>query len=209
MNFKTSKNRQRNIRIIDVNTSICFMLILALFASFSIAAQDTPEPPTPPKTELKSKTSYSISVDDDSNETHNSSVSISVSDDSYKFRASYHDSKNTGVKALLLNKLGEKYLTKRGDIYLWANEEIFECKLSNGSLRIHVDREIASEAFLQKIKTLGNELKYFISGTSKKDEEAKTAERAKRELEHAEREVARAKRELAKAEREAKRAAKY
>ncbi len=203
MNLKTSKNRQRSIRIVDTKRTLCVSLVFAFFITLDINAQNTPEPPTPPKTTSKSSSSYSISVDNDDNEKHNSSVSISVSDDSYKFRATYHDSKNTGVKAMLLDKLGEQYLTKKGNTYFWTNEEVFECKLSNGSLRMHVDNNIASEAFLKKIKALGNDLKYFISGTSKKAEEAKTAERAKRELERAEREVARAKRELARVEREA------
>jgi hypothetical protein len=90
MNFKTSKNRKHIIKIRKKTTTLVF--ILAIFLVNTIIAQRTPEPPTPPQTTSKSSSSYSISVDNDSNEKHNSSVSISVSDDSYKFRASFHNS---------------------------------------------------------------------------------------------------------------------
>ncbi len=213
MNFKKSKNVNRSIRIVDVKRTVCLVLVTALFSTFGLNAQTVPDPPKPPKTTStsSSSTSYSIEIDTDDDQ-HNSSVSISVSDDSYKFKASYHKSKNEGVKAMLLDKLGKSNLTVNGNTYLWVDsqsgEEVFECKLTNGHLRMFVDIEAASKSFMDKINALGNKLKYYISGSDAKKEEAKTAERAKRELDRAEREVARAKRELARAEREAKRAAK-
>lgn len=210
MNFKKSKNVNRSIRIVDAKRTICLMLVMALFSTLGLNAQSTPEPPKPPKT-TSSSTSYSIEIDTDDDQ-HNSSVSISISDDSYKFRASYHKSKNEGVKAMLLDQLGKENLSINGNTYLWADsqsgDEIFECKLTKGQLRMHVDTEVASKGFIEKINKLGNSLKYFISGTDPKKEEERTAAKAKREIERAERELARAKRELARAEREAKRAAK-
>lgn len=211
MNFKKSKHVQDSIRIVAVKRTVGLMLVTALFSTFSLNAQITPEPPTPPTTKSSSGTSYSISIDNDDDIKHNSSVSISKSDDSYKFKASYHKSKNEGVKALLLDKLGKSNLIVKGNTYLWSDsqsgDEVFECKSTKGHLRMYVDTEVASKVFVEKINTLGNKLKYYISGSDAKKEEAKSAERAKRELERAEREVARAKRELARAEREAKRAA--
>ncbi|WP_299121063.1 hypothetical protein [uncultured Winogradskyella sp.] len=208
MNFKKSKNLNRSIRIVEVKRTVCLMLVMALFSTFNGNAQTVPDPPKPPKTEKG--TSYSISIDNDDDVTNNSSVSISISDDSYKFRASYHKSKNESVKAILLEKLGKANLKINGNTYLWSDnqsgDEVFECKLTKGHLRMYVDTEVASKGFVEKINKLGNELKYFISGTDPKKEEAKKAERAKRDLERAERELAKAKRELAKAEREAKRA---
>lgn len=210
MNFKKSKNLNRSIRIVDAKRTICLMLIMALFLTFGLNAQSTPEPPKPPKTK-SSSTSYSIEVDTDDDQ-HNSSVSISISDDSYKFRASYHKSKNEGVKAILLDKLGKGNLTVNGSTYLWidnqSSDDVFECKLTKGHLRMYVDTEVASKGFIEKINNLGNDLKYFISGTDPKKEEARATSKAKSEIERAERELARAKRELARAEREAERASK-
>jgi len=213
MNLKKSNNVEGSIRIIDVKRTLALALIMVL--SFNLNAQSTPEPPTPPEspgTKTSSGTSYSISIDNDDDITSNSSVSISISDDSYKFRASYHKSKNDGVKTILLEKLGKNNLVIDGNTYLWSDsqssDEVFECKLTKGRLRMYVDTEVASKGFTEKINKLGNELKYFISGTDPKKEEAKNAERAKRDLERAERDLERAKRELARAERDAKRAGK-
>ena len=212
MNFKKSKNVNRSIRIVDAKRPICLMLVMALFSTLGLNAQSTPEPPKPPKTKSSSSsTSYSIEIDTDDDQ-HNSSVSISISDDSYKFRASYHKSKNEGVKAMLLNQLNKENLSINGNTYLWVDgqsgDDVFECKLTKGHLRMYVDTQVASKGFIEKINKLGNDLKYFISGTDPKKEEARTAAKAKREIERAERELARAKRELARAEREAKRTTK-
>jgi hypothetical protein len=69
---------------------------------------------------------------------------------------------------------------------------------------MYLDINNTSKDFLDKVQTLGNKLKYFISGTNPIDEQAKTAIQAKQALELAKREVELAKRELARAEREAK-----
>ncbi len=210
MNYKKSKNVGQSIRIVDVKRTVCLMLVATFFSTFSLNAQTVPDPPKPPKTTSSSSTSYSISIDNDDDQEHNSSVSISVSDDHYKFRASYHDSKNEGVKAILLDQLGKSKLTKNGNTYLWSDNQngnkVFECKLTKGHLRMYVDIEAASKGFIEKINKLGNDLKYFISGTDPKKEKIKASEKAKREMERAERELERAKRELERAEREAKRA---
>jgi len=215
MNFKKSKHVQDSIKIVAVKKRVCLLLAVALFSTFSINAQTTPEPPTPPSTitnsSSSSTSSYSMEVDTD-DEKQNSSVSISISNASYKFRASYHKSKNQGVKVMLLNELGKSNLTVKGNTYLWSDskdaDEIFECKLTKGHLKMYLDTEVASKAFVEKINALGKKLKYYISGSDAKKEEAKSAERAKRDLERAEREVAKAKRELERAEREVKRATK-
>ncbi|MBC2843785.1 hypothetical protein [Winogradskyella flava] len=211
MNFKKSKNVEGSIRIIDVKRTVCLMLVTALFSTFGLNAQTTPKPPTPPNSKTSTSKSYAIEIDTDDEE-HNSSVSISISDDSYKFKASYHKSKNNGVKTILLNQLGKSNLNVNGNTYLWSNNqsgnEVFECKLTNGRLRMYVDTEVASKSFVEKINKLGNNLKYYISGTDAKKESEKAAAKAKRELERAERELERAKREAERTAREAKRTEK-
>ena len=209
MNFSKSKNRQNSIRIIDVKKGLSLAIVFAFLSVHGLNAQSAPEPPTPPKTTTTNGTSYSISIDNDDDETSNSSVSISISDDTYKFRSSFHKSKNAGVKAMLLKSLGKANLKINGNTYLWSDsksgDEVFECKLTKGHLRMHLDTDVASKGFLNKIQELGNDLKYYISGTDRKKEEAKKAEHAQRDLERAQRDLERAQRDLERAKRNTKR----
>ena len=208
MKFKKSKNGQGSIRIIDRKRAIGLLTASVLFCTLNISAQSNPKPPEPPKT--TSSKSYSVSVKNSDSESHTSSVSISVSDDSYKFRAQYHKSKNNGVKTILLEQLGENNLKVNGNTYLWRDtnsDDVFECKLSKGQLRIYVDIEAVSKDFVDDIKSLGEHLKEYISGSKSKDE-AKSLAKAKRELERAERELERAKREAERAAIAVKRASK-
>jgi len=205
-----SKKVNQNIKIVDVKRTVCLMLVMALLSTFSLDAQTVPDPPKPPKTTSisNSTSSHSIKIDTDNDQHNNSSVSISISDDSYRFKASYDKSKNEGVKAILLDELGEKNLTVTGNTYLWSDrqngDERFKCKLTKGNLRIYLDKEAASKGFTEKIKKLGVDLKYYISGTSAKKENEKAVDKAKLELERAERELARAKREAERAAKAAK-----
>lgn len=209
MNFTKTKNRQDSIRIIDARKGLSLAIVFAFISVYGLNAQSAPEPPTPPKTTTTSGTSYSISIDNDDDKTSNSSVSISISDDTYKFRASFHKSKNDGVKAMLQKTLGETNLKISGNTYLWSDsksgDEVFECKLTKGHLRMYLDTDVASKGFLNKIQELGNDLKYYISGTDRKKEEAKQTERAQRDLERAQRDLERAKRDLERAKQSAKR----
>ncbi|MCD2258166.1 hypothetical protein [Psychroserpens luteolus] len=210
MNFSKSKDRQNSIRIIDVKKGLSLAIICAFLSIHTLNAQTTPEPPTPPQTNTTSGTSYSISIDNDDDETSNSSISIKTTDEYYKFRASFHKSKNERVKSMIIKNLGNNNLKVEGNTYLWTDskngDEVFECKLTKGHLRMSLDSEVASQGFTQKITELGRELKYFISGTDRKKEELKKAERAKRDLERAQRDLERAKRDLERTERDAKRA---
>jgi hypothetical protein len=212
MNFSKTKHKEQSIRIIDAKKSVYFTAIALLFSVISINAQSTPPTPPTPPTVTSSGTSYSITVDNDDNETHNSSVSISQSDDAYKLKASYHKSKNNGVKKLLLEQLGKNGLKIDGNTYLWSDSkngnEVFECKLTNGRLRIYLDLDYTSDAFLEKVKAMGQELKYYVSGSSKEKEEAKKVERAKRDMERAQRDLERAQRDLERSQRVAESAKK-
>nr|WP_321245321.1 hypothetical protein [uncultured Psychroserpens sp.] len=209
MNFSKSKNRQDSIKIIDVKKGLSLAIVFAFLSVYGLNAQSAPEPPTPPKTTTTNGTSYSISIDNDDDETSNSSVSISISDDTYKFRSSFHKSKNAGVKTMLLKTLGKTNLKINGNTYLWSDsksgDEVFECKLTKGHLRMHLDTDVASKGFLNKIQELGNDLKYYISGTDRKKEDAKKTEHAQRDLERAQRDLERAQRDLERAKRNTKR----
>ena len=174
MKLKKSKNGQESIRINTVKRTFYLLLIAMLFSTAIVTAQSTPEPPEPPTTpKTTSNSSHTVSIKKSEGAKHNSSVSISVSDDEYKFRARFHQSKNNGVKAILMEQLGKNNLNINGSTFIWTNNkgnDIFECKLTNGRLRIYLDTEEASNKFIEDIKTLGNTLKQYISGSKDNDE---------------------------------------
>lgn len=175
-------------------------LLIASFLTSSLFSQSTPKTPsTPLKVTTTSKgTSYSITFDTDDKE-DNSSVSIKRNDNIYKFTASFHESKTESIKKLLVDKLGNYNLTVSGDTYRWIKTEngdkLYDCKLTDDSLKIYVDKEYANSKVVDMMDEFGEVLKDAISGTDSKEEAKKIAES---ELKSAERELARAKRALEK-----------
>ena len=175
-------------------------LVIAFLFSMTTTGQSTPEPPTPPQ--KSTGTSYSISIDNDDDDKSNSSVSVTKTDDEYKFKARFHKSKTDRVKNLLLERLGKGNLTVKGNTYLWSDlesgDEIFECKLTSGNLRMFMDRELVSNGFYKKIDALGTDLKHMISGTDAKKMAAQDLKRAQQDVERAQKDLERAKARLEK-----------
>lgn len=210
MTFSKSKNAQNSIGIIDVKKGLSLAIIVVVLSVFTLNAQSNQKPPKPPAT-TSASTSYSI---DNYDKKTSSSISISVSDNSYKFRARYHKSKTEGIKSILLKQLGENNLQINGHTYLWSDsqdgDEVFECKLVKGHLRMHLETKMVSKEFFDKINKLGDDLEYYISGIDYKkrmkkfqDDAQHDLERAKRELDRAKRNLERAKREVERTKREA------
>jgi len=210
--MNVSKSNQKIMKTKTLNKTTALFAVVALFSALHGNAQATPNAPTPPTTTSisTSSNSHSITVENNDDVQNNSSVSVSISDDSYKFRARFDNSKNEGIKTLLLKKLGTDNLKINGNTYLWTNQkdgnDVFECKLNKGTLKIYMDKVSTSDAFQNKIVDLGKDLKYYISGKNRSREEAKNAEQAKRDIEKAERDLERAKDELKRAEQAAKKA---
>jgi len=181
-------------------------LTVGLLIVFAITAF-AQTPSEPPKTqsasshsESKSATSYSMSVSDSDNAKENMSVSTSNSDDSYKFRARFSKLKTAKVKAVLLDRLGKTSLKAKGGKYEWIKikngDEVFECKLTNGRVRIFVNKEEVSSPFLKEIEALGKELRIVIAGEQSKKHKERELERAQRDLVRAKQNLERAKRKL-------------
>ena len=187
------------------------ILAITLLFSLSILAQATP---TPPKTTTSTKTSssYSFKMSDDDDTHSSSSISVTKSDDSYKFRASFHSSKTEKIKNVIIDRLGKENLSVKGSTYQWNKDkngdEIFECKLTKGHVRIYLNIDEVSSSFYNKIDALGEELKFAISGSRSKNNAKADAKRAKNDLERAERDLERAKRDLERAKRELERSKK-
>ncbi len=194
--MNVSKSNQKIMKIL--NKKIGFLVVATLFSAIQGQSQTAPNPPTPPTTmSVSTNISRSISVEENNDVQHSSSISVSNSDDTYKFRARYDNSKNEGIKALVLKQLGKDNLLISGKTYLWTiekdNNKTFECKLNKGNIKIFVNKNKVSHSFQNKIIELGKDLKNYISGTDTDKEEAKqNLEKAKRELEKAQQELERA-----------------
>ena len=206
--MNVSKSNQKIMKIL--NKKIGFLVVATLFSAIQGQSQTAPNPPTPPTTmSVSTNISRSISVEENNDVQHSSSISVSNSDDTYKFRARYDNSKNEGIKALVLKQLGKDNLLISGKTYLWTiekdNNKTFECKLNKGNIKIFVNKNKVSHSFQNKIIELGKDLKNYISGTDTDKEEAKNTEEAKQNLEKAKRELEKAQQELERAEQAAKR----
>ena len=176
-------------------------------------AQTTPEPPTPPTTNSTSSSSYSSSSRS-SNE--NTSISISQTDEDYKLRARFPKSRYAKLKTLIENTLGVKHMDVGSGFSKWSNDEkVYYVKLTEKSLRITVDLEVASPDLVEKFKALGNDAKVIISGsnaTVERERVQREADRVRREAERMKREVERLEkqyeRELERLEQQKEREAK-
>ena len=208
MHFKKPQYRIDSIKIVKLKKNLHLGLCLFIFTIGTVTAQTTPQPPETPKTNVSK--SYSVCVEDDKDDKHNSSISVSVSDHSYKFRANFHSSKNDGIKTIIMKKMGDTNLSNYGNTYIWTNAksdtDIYEFKLSKGYLRMYVDTDSSSKAFVEKVNDLGNELKIFVSGKDHSRSAAYHEAKAKQNLNRAKRDLERAKRDLERAQRELKRA---
>lgn len=150
----------------------------------------------------------------------NSYFSTSDSDDTYRVRAKFNDRKTTKIRNYLLEELGRKNMTKSGSKYRWKMEyngdTSYEIKLDEGSLRIFVDKELASSQLFNKFKIIRGNIKNYTSGKSdeKRDKEKthreeerleREAEQLIREAQQKMREAEQLKREAAQLKKEAKR----
>lgn len=154
----------------------------------------------------------------------NSYFSISDSDDTYKVRAKFNDRKTAKIRTYLSEELGNKNMTKSKSRHEWkvqsSGDTSYEVKLDYGSLRIFVDKEVASSQLFNKFKTITRNIKSYTSGKShvkQNEEEAKRegeqlereAEQLMREAEQKLREAERLKREAERLKREAERKQNY
>jgi hypothetical protein len=174
-------------------------LIITIITVFTVHigfAQE--EPPTPPPTP---STNFSSSTKSRSNN-ESTSISISQTDDDYKLRARFPKNRYAKLKSLIEKTLGGKNMDIGNGYSKWSNDEkVYYVKLTEKSLRINVDLNVASPSLVKKIKALGNDAKIIISGNNVKVER----ERMQREADRMRREADRMQREAERLERQAKR----
>ncbi len=138
-----------------------FIIFTIVMYTMNACAQDFPTTPETPKTPK---------VDDMHTEvtsTVSNSTSISNSGSIYKFTSKFQSSKKKGVLDILDNELSDLQTLKKGNQYSWRKvkngKTVFECELSNTNLKMFVDKSDISYGFANRIKSLGNELRKYIS----------------------------------------------
>lgn len=181
---------------------IILATVISLFTISSLFSQVTPKPPkTPEITSTTKSSSYSFSFDTDNKE-KNSSISIKRNNNIYKLTARFNESKTGVLKKLLVDKLGNSNLRVSGDKYIWTKikngNKLYDCKLTENTLKIYVDKEFSNSKTIEVMNALGDEVKDLISGSDSKEDAKRIAER---ELITAEKELVRAKNELEKVRR--------
>ncbi len=177
------------------------MYLVFFLTTIFVKAQETPEPPQPPTEVHNTAEERSYSYNSSTNRSkRNSSSSISVksTNTTYKFRASFNDEFTVDVRNFLQKKLSEMKFTNSNGTSFWSNlknnEEVFKCRVSEGYVRIYVDKEMTSKDFQEKIQAIGNQLKYVINGENMRESKKARKESAKRRLDRAKREYERAQR---------------
>ena len=194
--------------------TIIYIISILLMSLTNMYGQS--EPPTSPSTPTtskhskKNKSSTSIHIDD----TNYSYFSTTDSDEDFKIKAKFDEGKSSKIKSYLMEELGRENLVISGNKYVWEytydGDIAYEVRLDKGSLRIDVDKELASSGIENKMKTIGKNIKNYTSGSNeKRDKERlkREADRKLREADRLKREAERLKREAERLEREAKRKA--
>lgn len=191
--------------IIIISTS----LMLSLTTALAQINEPTPPPPPPPGTSVsvhsdsKSSNSYSYSINTDDKNGGNVSISTSSTDDSYNFNLKYDGAKDAQIEELLYQELGTNNRSKKGSKTIWSTtsggEEVYEIRFSKGSLRIALNKEIASETLTKKITEIGKQVRSMITGKSDKRREA---QRLQREADRLRRDADRMRREADRLERQ-------
>jgi len=86
---------------------------------------------------------------------------------SLTFTADFKADKQASIKRLLLNRLDDGDLKRDGGTYRWrratGGAAYFTCSLSEGRLRLNVDRTVAPVRFYNRIDELCNDLVEVIA----------------------------------------------
>lgn len=86
---------------------------------------------------------------------------------SYKFNADFKEYKQQDIKQALMSHLNDQDLTLKNGTYSWllknTNGTYFNCKLSEGSLSLNLDKTIAPFGSLRKTEALCDDLVAIIS----------------------------------------------
>ena len=187
-------------------TTILTVHIILFLLGNTVLAQTIPTPPKPPTTHTSSSSSISYSSSSSDNRGGSISIAISNTNDSYKFKAKFPEKRYSELVSVLKNELESKKMTKSGNSYSWISNadenEVYNVNLNSKKLVMSLDKNVASDALIDKFEALGKTLKTVISGSS---ETKREAEELQREADRLLRDAERMQREADRIHREAKR----
>ncbi len=135
--------------------------IVLILCVFSLQAQ---------KNKGKSKSrSVSVNVSNSNSSSSSSSISISSNNNTYKMSARFNKEKTEVVLDLLNFELGGKNLTTTKGLWesIKNNDIAYRVKLSQGRLKISVDKEVVSPRTIVMFEELSEEIFDLISYKSK------------------------------------------
>jgi len=178
-------------------TYLIFACMLALV--FTGNAQGTPKTPTPPTTNFSGSNHTSITT------SISNTTSVSNSDDSYKFTSKFQGTKRKKIQELLSKRLKGYGLKISGKNYVWSEEGngsvVFECKLTNSTLKMFLYKNEVSNSAYRKVKALGVELQKLITKHSNSGFKYNDVNSAREDVSRAARALKRAKERLKIVER--------
>lgn len=164
---------------------------------FATTAQTTP---IPPNTNSFGNKHTSITT------TISNSTSVSNSNGIYIFTSRFQRSKRVKIQKLLSENLRGYSLKKDNNTYRWSDKRngslVFECKLSNRTMKMFLHKNEVSRHTYRKIKDLGVELQQLITRHSSFSKSSyDEVSDARENLERATQELKRAKERLRRAKR--------
>ncbi|GAA4279038.1 hypothetical protein [Aquimarina mytili] len=140
--------------------TLVLILVSLIIGLLSATAQTT--------TTTTSTSSTKVTVNsNDNDKKYYRSFAIIDMDDSFRVKIKFLESLQKNVKLYLMDQLGKDNMVADSESYLWRkeleNEEMYEVQLKENKLRIHVNKELASDKLLKKFKQMGKELKSLTS----------------------------------------------
>ncbi|NAS31561.1 hypothetical protein GTQ40_11305 [Flavobacteriaceae bacterium R38] len=135
--------------------------IVFILCAFVLQAQSD-------KKSKSKRKSISVSVSASSNSSYSSSsTSINSDDDSYSMSSRFNKDKTEAVKALLYEELGNKNLSVKNSRHEWESiiddDIAYIVRLTNGRLKIFVDKELVSTRTYEMFERLGDEVSEIVS----------------------------------------------
>ncbi|GGX26107.1 hypothetical protein [Aquimarina muelleri] len=110
-------------------------------------------------------------TDDDEDKSYSRSFVVIDTERNYRVKVRFMESMKEKVKLYLIDQFGKENIIISSDTYLWKqevdNDEVYTVQLKENRLRINVDKELASQKLIKKIKKVGEELKMITSKEEK------------------------------------------
>lgn len=198
------------MKLIITFATTCAVLLTAVVN----AQTNPPEPPAPPVVNGQNASNLNTTSSSYNTRTHtrtgnkrdNIAISISDNNSHYNLSARFPENKISEVKRIITSELGNPAGTSGTKSY-WESstgeDEVYKVAMRGNKLSVFLDKEVADENLITKIKNMGKLIRQAISG--KDVEEEREAQHLQREADRLKREAERMRMESRRMQREAER----